>query len=739
MSPDDSNNPGLNTNPDLTSVPLPEPAQVQSPYAPPSGTLGEIAENVSSGATMPNQQPTAIPTPGIITDEQGDPNTSDSQTVPEVASANGKSKNNKLPLIIGIIIVVLAAAGLIVFLILAKPFSGENGNGDGGHAGGGAFFASDNFFISSREKGAMAYAIYNSKGKAVTGFDYSGAPDYFIANTALVRKGSKYGLIDTEGNEVVSFDKYDKIDEYGGLYGVLDDGKHILINNKGEKVVEYSDDNINNYTAYSGGKASAYTMFRSSDHYTVYSPYGAKVIEFDSSLQPTVSTQDMGKSGAKTIIVYSGGVIVLDDKGNEIRRIQRSITKRFFGIFISDNSNLIGLSTTNEPVVVSFSTISTPNDKRDNALVIGDLYHDFSNKKCAGLYYDKTYADDDGGYVLCANEGGAYPITSTGDIAPNSISPYSIKHRPSAIREVNSVYPISLKSYAIVTESSLPGEENLSIFYKDKKKANFVSGKTTHETNDGAKTKTATTVNYKLLGMVDGYIVNRIEQKIVDKYPNDSFNGAPERTRSASGKVIFYNEEGEEICTFSKIGYYGTTERANMFDPSLKSLSEIDSNSVGGFINGVAQVKKIDGLDYTNINTKCEIEDEKAAYGQTEVYGKLSVTTKKASKGYTHELRDRQNKIIATTESDFSSVAPLTYAEGYYVFSGKDKKYFVVGDRVLKEFKHFCAMNSGITFTERYVELSTAGNSPACNDSEAVGGEHYYFLPNGEQFYYWKE
>ena len=68
-----------------------------------------------------------------------------------------------------------------------------------------------------------------------------------------------------------------------------------------------------------------------------------------------------------------------------------------------------------------------------------------------------------------------------------------------------------------------------------------------------------------------------------------------------------------------------------------------------------------------------------------------------------------------------------------------DKKSFIGYGKVLKEFEHFCNFESGISVTNNYVELQTAPPSALCDDKEATGGEHYYFLPNGKEFYKWNE
>ena len=60
MSPDDPNSSGLNTKPDFSSVPLPEPSPIKSPYAPVGGTLGDVADDISQNDTNSANPPAPI-------------------------------------------------------------------------------------------------------------------------------------------------------------------------------------------------------------------------------------------------------------------------------------------------------------------------------------------------------------------------------------------------------------------------------------------------------------------------------------------------------------------------------------------------------------------------------------------------------------------------------------------------------------------------------------------------------
>ena len=388
MNPEDSNSPGLNTHPDLSSVPLPEPTPIKSPYAPMGGTLGDIADSVASDSGMtPQSQPMPMPTPGITSDNPESVNSSATQP----SSPVGKKPKAK------IILLSISAVAVVVcvflFLIIAKPFN-ENTPIGGSSSQSGPFYDDKAFIVSSEASGKKRYAIYNSNGEAVTDFIYDGSRTTFIGGTVLMKKDGKYGLVGQDGKEVIEFGKYGKIVAYGGLYGLNRDGKDILVNNKGEMVTEYNVDDFSHYNDYTNGPETAYTLFRKDNHYVVFSPYGVKVTEFDSVITPTISSPDMGKNDSHTIVVYSGGVIVFDDKGNETRRLDKNITRKMFGIFASKSGNIIGLSTVNIKLIESLGLITTPNDQRDNALIMGAAYYEYNHKDlqdCSILVLQKGY------------------------------------------------------------------------------------------------------------------------------------------------------------------------------------------------------------------------------------------------------------------------------------------------------------------------------------------------------------
>ena len=766
MSPEDPNNPGLNTtNPDLSSVPLPEPSPIKSPYAPVGGTLGDVANDVAANDPSMAPQPSPVPTAGIITEDPNAPETpatpvnpsptgsvtlggdpvvpqADAQSAPAPAPAGQKPKGKKLPLIIGII-VALAIVGVVVFLVIAKPFGSGGGSDGKKNASGDPFYKTKSMIVSSAEKGKK-YAIYSTDGDKITDFDFDDSSEYFVGGAAMMKKDGKYGIVDEEGKEIVKFGEAGKIKAYGALYGVEDNDKKKLVNNKGETVVEYEDENLDHYNDYTSGKNTAYTLFRNDKHYTVYSPYGGKVTEFDSEISPTVSTPNVGDEGAKSVIVYSGGVIVLDDKGSEVRRINKNITKKTFGVFVSKSGNIIGLSTTNVALLNSMGKIASPDDGRHNSLIMGDNYYDYDTKECPGLYYDEDYVDDDeDGFVLCIRGYDNFVITADGSLSPDTYSPSTVKGYAASIYKENAIYPITNDAYALMTKATYP-TESYGIFYGGKKVVNLVSTDAQYSTDSQKKTKTKSRTSYRLLGMNDSYIVQKTEDKTITSYKDAGLTQAEKTTQSVDGALTFFNKKGEKICTFDKKGYTATTSYPNEFSPGSLFISSASSTDVTGFVNGFALVRKLqnnsfDPNGYTLINDKCEVVDEKTYYQSLSGEGDFAVLTKKEGSAYSTSLIDKDGKTVASGSSKFGSGSLTQYAAGFGMF-GNGPKYFVGYGKSLKEFDHFCNFNSGIAYNGFYVELTTG--TPAkgiCNDDKATPGEHYYFTPNGKEFYKWSE
>ena len=120
MSPEDSNSSGLNTKPDFSSVPLPEPSPIKSPYAPVGGTLGDVADDISQNDTSSANPPAPIESNSqsseIPAAEKTDKKESDAQE-PSVETKIKDKKHLKFPKKL-IIIGAAAVAGIACLVIV---------------------------------------------------------------------------------------------------------------------------------------------------------------------------------------------------------------------------------------------------------------------------------------------------------------------------------------------------------------------------------------------------------------------------------------------------------------------------------------------------------------------------------------------------------------------------------------------------------------------------------------------
>ena len=180
-----------------------------------------------------------------------------------------------------------------------------------------------------------------------------------------------------------------------------------------------------------------------------------------------------------------------------------------------------------------------------------------------------------------------------------------------------------------------------------------------------------------------------------------------------------------------------------MIMKNLYSVSTLSNSDVKGFSNGVALVRKVGAPynEYVRINNKCEVEDEKTVYTDLSEYDGYTFLMSKESNGkYKQSLLNKDGKELASNIVDNSYASkPSLLAKGHILFKNGSKTLLLVNGNVAHEFEHFCLVNVSLRWTSKYSAYDAAGSSKLCDDKEAVAGEHYYFLQDGKQFYYWKE
>jgi len=745
MPPEGSNSKKPNTDkPDFGAVPLPDPTPIRSPYAPVGGTLGDIANSVAEeerATAAPQSMP--LPSPGVVGEglnrvASAVPAASTGASEnPTTAAPAIKLKRKKSPVIIAAILLLIAIIGIVLFIIIVNSSANAPASNNTTPSNK-PFYGDGNFAIMSDEGGTKRYAIYSQDGKAITDFIYSDISDVFVADSALARRDGEYGIIDRNGKEIVPFGEYDKITAYGGLYGAEKDDQRILLNRRGEKVVEYEKENIGNHLDIYGGNDAAYTVYGEGGHYIIYDPFGAKAGEFDSTISPTVSSPDIGIEGSSTIIVYSDGVIVLDDRGNELRRVKKSISAKTYGIFVSKTRNVVGLSTVNEPLIKGLGTIVAPEDRRNNALIIGENYYDYNYKTCAGLYYDDSYvAADEDGFVLCIRGDDSYPIDPVGVVSQNTYSYSTASYRAQSLHGgTDLIYPIGLNTYAIK-----PDDNSYGIFYKGKKVGNLLNSKK-ESVNKDKFTKTSTSISYNLLGMGDGYIVQRINRNVVYQYTDKNLSTLKRQSQKESGEIMFLNQKGETICTIGEGDYVGIATRST--SPTGQNVDAISATNITGMVSGRALIRSIDSAEkdeggYRLVDNRCRVVSPDEYSSLTRI-GDFTILTQKDKNTYIHTLLDDGGKTLASFSEVAKRPSPdvIKYLDAFNVFHS-DKDYYLLGyGKVLHKIDKYCTAGARVRWTNDYLEYETGPASSACGIDNAKS-VHYYFNKSGQLFYEWSE
>lgn len=586
MSPEDPNNPGLNTkNPDLSSVPLPEPAPIKSPYAPVGGTLGDVADDIAKDdqtakpeESTESKPENILPTAGIASDEsEQNPNQN-----PTSANA-GKTptlKKLKIPKKV-IIFVAIGLLALILIIVLVIVILGASNSEPGSNGKTGSMFDTKSVFIPKNKK-KESFALYN--GENTGEFEYE-IVSHFIDGYALVRKDGKFGIIDEKGQATVDFGKYDNIVEYGGLYGATKDNVNELIDGQGRVIRKYTDE-FNNYGEIEIADRAAYTVFKEGDKkYSVYSPRGEKLAIFESEGKPTISSTNTIDSTSTTAVFYSDGVYIYDDAGKEVRHLERKIAKKYLITDASADRNTIVLSTAPGKVAISGKTTDAPyeiqnmayiipNDGRYNAAIIKDEIKEYDNNICSILVYETHYSTNDRGYLACLSstiKAGMY-IDEKGELTQYKINAENIYK--------DDIFPLSTGNYVLKENANDYG------LYSDGKKV------TSFKTSEENKILTSYAIKKSF---ANNYIVLK---SVTDK------NNYPYKYQY---DVSLYDEKGDKVCSFDE-SYF-------LANDSGYAISKVLSGSLIGFNRSGIGINKLqDGGDLAIVNDKCQRIGDQAFY-----------------------------------------------------------------------------------------------------------------------------
>lgn len=580
MSPEDPNNPGLNTkNPDLSSVPLPEPAPIKSPYAPVGGTLGDVADDIAKDDQTAKSE-NILPTAGIASDDSNQSATQNADSTTDAAKAP-VAKKLKIPKKV-IIFAAIGLLALILIIVLVVVILGASNSEPGSNGKTGSMFDTKSVFIPKNKK-KESFALYN--GENTGEFEYE-IVSHFIDGYALVRKDGKFGIIDEKGQATVDFGKYDNIVEYGGLYGATKDDANELIDGQGRVIRKYTDE-FNNYGEIEIADRAAYTVFKEGDKkYSVYSPRGEKLAIFESEGVPTISSTNTIDSTSTTAVFYSDGVYIYDDAGKEVRHLERKIAKKYLITDTSADRKTIVLSTVPGKVAISGKTEDVPdeiqnmayiipNDGRYNAAIINDEIKEYDNSICSILVYETHYSTNDRGYLACLSstiKAGMY-IDEKGELTQYKTNTKSIYN--------DDIFPLSTGNYVLKENANDYG------LYSDGKKV------TSFKTSAEDKIITSYTIKKSF---ANNYIVLK---SVVDQ------SSAPFKYQY---DVFLYDEKGDKVCSFDE-SYY-------LAHDTYSEQKLLSGSSIGFNRSGIGINKLQDGGDLALVNDKCQRISDQAFYAK---------------------------------------------------------------------------------------------------------------------------
>lgn len=540
MSPEDSNSSGLNTKPDFSSVPLPEPSPIKSPYAPVGGTLGDVADDISQNDTNTANPPAPIESNSqsseIRAAEKTDKKESDAQDSSVEASPKDK-KRLKIPKIF-IVIGAVAVAGVACLVAVISVIANHKDYGPGSNGKNGSFFDAKAVFAPFDEN-KTKYALVRD-GK-IGDYEYSYA-SVFLDGYALVKKNGENGIIDEAGNVVVDFGEYDSLVEYGGLYGATKDNHNVLIDGQGRVIRKYGDE-FKDYGEIEVSARAALTIFPEGDKkYSIYSPRGERLAGFESSDKPTISSTNLINTESTTAVVYSGGIYIYDDAGKEIQHIEQNVAKKYLVIDSSKDRSVIVLST--KPGKVNRSERNDSkygvlydvlHDERQNAAIINGGLNEYDNSRCTNVIYETSYGGGEGGYLACLFENTRVMPLNSGDIKSVEQYQHFIDNQGrltdylislESLATGSNIYPLTSDNY-IVKENG----GNYALYADGKKKTSFKSR------NDA-----------------NGLVKYAVLNNFAGRYTVQRLTLGPIGDDRASVDLSFYDRNGNKICTL-KDGY----------------------------------------------------------------------------------------------------------------------------------------------------------------------------------------
>ena len=755
MSPDNTNDP--NDAPDFSSVPLPEENPIRSPYAPATGTLGEIADDLTNSPTpsapptptgafvVPEPDTTApasapetptasaptsdstIPTAGTLgaQEEAFMPGVASEKVQGYVPDPNAPAKKGKGKLIAVICGGLVLVAAVVLGVIFIPKLINNNGGGVGGNGHTGPLFTANAFtakdftysfdtvpdygytmdhpgevrtiqVVNISESGKKLLFTKDGKKIGADKYDYVGD---FIDGAALAKLNNQYAIINDAGEEVVKFGEYPEIVEYGGLYGVTQSGdKNKLIDGTGRTVVEYTDQ-FDNYASMEANGRAAYTLFSlGSGKYDVYSARGEKLTTIEAGEStPYISSNNLTGDNSVTTIFYDGKLIIYGDSSNEIKRLDNVSRQKMF-IKDADVKNGVYLfSTATETPYDASDNIDIPTDKRSHAVVIKDSYKDITSDSCPLVTYERK--DNGNGTLIChVTKSNRRFIDSTGSVTAYDISSNTLSNSGTGAYGSVRLYPTSVGNYIKQADDY----NGYSIYVDDKPVKTFLDERST----SGAK-------SYAALGPSHSKMEDDYPYYIVAQYSTSSASFSSFYNKYLLDASI-YDTNGEKVCSLD-------------VDNVMKKY---DVEYFSGFdSNGIAIIGNL--MQRTLIDKNCEPILDRSYYSIMRVgrfYSAVNYNTKERyyynTKGelvkeignaYSKPLTNSINSNVGVLSSDLyitvaDKVAGKASSDTNNIESDDNYVAFMMGEGDTRKITYFSAKDA-TKFYEVEISASTSDSS----------------------------
>ena len=174
------------------------------------------------------------------------------------------------------------------------------------------------------------YAVFNSKGKKLTDFEFLEVSSFYNNSAIVVNKKNQYGIINDKGNMVVKFGKYNLITKEGTLYKAVGKNKVNLVNSDGKVICNLKGKSINNYDKILVVRSDKATIFLDSK--------GKKILKFKDNNNYQLRCS---KDNLCTLYYNNVSYVINNDSGKVINKIKSKSSYCISDVNKSDDNKYI--------------------------------------------------------------------------------------------------------------------------------------------------------------------------------------------------------------------------------------------------------------------------------------------------------------------------------------------------------------------------------------------------------------